>query len=101
MVYFRERRGSGQQAAIGAGLLECFVVFAGAARQLLSGILKWREIQMGRNVLDGGSREPPPRIIGGLENALLDFSIALANVILRFLRQRLPLLHISLHGGGK
>src|SRR5260370_35126979 len=96
MFYFRERRGSEQRAAVGAGLLERFAVFAGAARQLLGSILKWREIQMGRKVLRGRSNERPPRIVRGLEDAFLDFAIALVNVIPRFFREALKLLYVSL-----
>src|SRR5216683_835956 len=97
MVYFGERGGSELSAAIGADLLQRFAVFGGAAREFLGSVLEWREIQVRRNSLRGGSNEWVARIVRGLENAFLDLAIALANVILRFLRQCLQFFHVGLH----
>src|SRR5260370_27773867 len=98
MVSFGERGGRELSAAIGAALLQRFAVFGGAAREFLGSVLEWREIQVRRNSLRGGSNEWVARIVRGLENAFLDLAIALANVILRFLRQCLQFLHVGLHG---
>ncbi len=91
------RRRSQSRSAIGVSLFEGFMVFGGATRHLLGGILDWREIQMRRNSLHLGSNKRLSRIVASLEHSFLNLAIALANLIVCFLRERLQFLHVSLH----
>src|SRR3989442_4639528 len=60
LVHLDERSGSQRRAAIGARLLESFVVFARAAREGLHGVFHRREAQMRGNSFYGGRDQRAP-----------------------------------------
>src|SRR3982074_1653958 len=97
MVHFGERSGSEPRPTTSAGLLKGLAVFGSTARHFFSRILEWSKIEVGRNGFDSRSNQRLARVIHRLENALLNLAIALENLVLRLLRERLQLLHIGLH----
>ena len=97
LVHFHQRTRRHCRTALGTQLLQSLVIFRRAAIQRIHRIFQRSKIQMRRNSFRRRRDERPPRIVRRLGHALFNLPVALANLVLGLLRQRLQLLEIHLH----
>ena len=97
-VDFGERRGPEHCSAARIGPLNCLAILLRAAREHIHGVLEGREIQVRRNRFGGRRHKRLLGVIGGHENAFLDFLVAFTNVVLHLLRKSFQLLQVGLYG---
>src|ERR1700692_2203123 len=98
MVQLLRQGGSLCHVAASVSLGVGFFVGLGGLGKLGDSVIERREIDERGDLFGFGRDRGMPGIIGGLEDALFNFPVALANLVLFLLKESFEFLHVGLHG---